>query len=150
MIIILKGRLLGKMSSKIVNGKEMYTLERVAMEFGGCENRSEARDFIFFIECKDIITKTAFTYKRKSGERAEYVYHPSIWFAELMDGHFYAKPMIRKGIQSNGTLYFDKFAAMALGRFYRMCKKCKTKKVIDAALYEAIARTALDKFIEKI
>lgn len=141
---------MGKMSSKIINGKELYTLESVAMKFGGCKNRSEARDFIFFIECKDLLTKSIFTYRRKSGERAEYVYYPSVWFAELMDGHYYAKPMVRKGVNSNGTLYFDKFAAMVLGRFYRMCKKCKTKKVIDAALYEAIARTALDKFIEKI
>lgn len=130
----------------MLNGKNIYSMETIASKFAGAKNRQEAREFIFFLEKRDIITKTVFRYDNRN----EYVYYPSAWFNEMFNGHFYAKEMKRLGKSSNDTLYFDDFASTVLGRYFRMFRENKGKKKDSELLHIVISRTALDKFVEKL
>lgn len=136
------------MSVKVINGKELYSLETVAEKFLFVENRREARDFIFFLQKQGLIKKDVVKYEGVKC-RTYYYYHPSEWFGELINGHWYAKEQVLKGVKTNGTLYFDAFAGKALARF-AMIAIDKKKKNVTTLMSNALLSVALDDYVEKI
>lgn len=134
------------MSVKIINGKELYSMETVAEKFLFVKNRNEAREFIFYLQKQGLIERDTIHYE----DRNEYKYHPTAWFAELIDGHWYAKDIILKGKKTNGTLYFDAFAAKALSRFAILSSKTTRKISVTNLITNALLSVALDDYVEKI
>lgn len=135
------------MSVKVINGKELYSLETIAKKFMFTESRKEARDFIFYLQKQGLIERDIIQYKN----RTEYSYHPSPWFAELINGHWYAKEQVLAGKQTNGTLYFDAFSGKALARFVLVASKSKNvKKNVTTMITNALLSVAMDDYVEKI
>lgn len=121
------------MSKKIVDGKELYSLQEIVKEFLHTKDQKIMTEFIDFLVLQKLIDKHIFRYEY----RVSYVYTINCSFDVLMEGHYYTEAKSWQGKTLNGTLYFDEFASKVMSRLFRLSrghKKFKLSKDLDAVL----------------
>ena len=113
------------MSYKLYNNTVLYSLEQISYDFISFNtDRATMYRFIKAMVNLNVLDKEVFRYSTY----VKYNYKPSVWFEGFIEGHYHTEKITLKGKETNGTIYFDKYACTILSRLYRYYELGKVQR----------------------
>lgn len=126
---------------------KLYSLKEMVEEYLHTNSKKVTNDFIDFLLRSHILKRTTFRYCNNTVIKN--VYSVDDWFSIKAEGHYCTEVKRYKGVELNGTLYFDEFLAKVLTRLYRLKEHHNDYNVAIKYLDSVMLNTAMD-YLPKI